>query len=345
MRSASEPCPVTSGEPPSRSRRRTPGRRRTRSRGRRRGSRAPRASAIAASVSGREYALWLVATITTSAPAIASSSAAVGLATTGSWTTTSASSRSSSRISLCDSESRSSSVSRLNARPSTATRRSRSVAEPALDAVDEEQRHGLVDARDGEQHARRVRALLGEREVLAQARPGGEPRHRHPAARIVAVDQLDHVEHVRAVALAVHHQQVGQRERGVAQDVGPDLRQLRLHRRRLHDRRAEAGEQLGRALARGLADPADDARQRADLGHEAVGRDPLRHVRDEHVLADAEAAVLLEVAGHELGRPGRDRRAQHERLARAQQRAADRRARRGCRPCRSRCARARGCRA
>ena len=42
-------------------------------------------------------------------------------ATRGSWTATSASSRSSSRTSLCDSESRSSSVSRLKASPSTAT--------------------------------------------------------------------------------------------------------------------------------------------------------------------------------------------------------------------------------
>ena len=50
------------------------------------------------------------------------------------------------------------------------------VAEPALDALDEEQRHALVDARDGEQHAGRVRALLAEREVLAQAGAGGEAR-------------------------------------------------------------------------------------------------------------------------------------------------------------------------
>ena len=57
-----------------------------------------------------------------------------------------------------------------------------------------------------------------------------------------------------------------------------------------------------RALARGLADAADDARQRADLGHEAVGGDALRHVGDEDVLADAEAALLLQVAGDELGR-------------------------------------------
>ena len=41
----------------------------------------------------------------------------VGVGTCGSWTATSASSRSSRRMSLCDSESRSSSVSALNARP------------------------------------------------------------------------------------------------------------------------------------------------------------------------------------------------------------------------------------
>ena len=90
-----------------------------------------------------------------------------------------------------------------------------------------------------------------------------------------------------------------------------------------------------------LADAADDARQRPDLLQEAVGGDPLRHVRDEHVLADREAALLLQVAGDELGRAGRDRRAQHEQLARAQHAAAGRRAPSGCRPCRSRCAKRR----
>ena len=152
------------------------------------------------------------------------------MATCGSWTATSASSRSSSRMSLCESESRSSSVSALKARPSTATLRPRSEPEPALEALDEEQRHRLVHARDGQQHPRRGRALLGEREVLAQARPGGEARLRHPAARVVAVDQVDDLEDVRAVLLALHHQEVGQREHRVAQDVGPDLRQLGLDR-------------------------------------------------------------------------------------------------------------------
>ena len=67
-----------------------------------------------------------------------------------------------------------------------------------------------------------------------------------------------------------------------------------------------------------LADAADDARQRADLLHEAVGGDPLGHVRDEDVLADPEAALLLQVAGDELGRARRDRRAQHEQVVLAQ---------------------------
>ena len=138
----------------------------------------------------------------------------------------------------------------LEVRPSTATRRSRS--EPPkrrLQALDEKERHGLVNARDGEQHARRARALLGEREVLAQARPRRKPGPRHPAARVIVVDQLDHVEDVRAVLLAVHHQQIGQGELRVAQDVGPDLRELGLHRRRLDDLRAEDLEQLGRTSA------------------------------------------------------------------------------------------------
>ena len=101
-------------------------------------------------------------------------------------------------------------------------------------------------------------------------------------------------------------------------------------------------EQPRRALAGRLADAADDARQRPDLLQEAVGGDPLRHVRDEDVLADREAAVLLEVAGDELGRAGRDGRAQHEQLARRAGAAAGRRAPRGSRPCRSRCARSVG---
>ena len=78
--------------------------------------------------------------------------------------------------SLNESESRRSSESRLKVRPSTATLRSRS--EPprrALEPLDEEQRHRLVHARDGQQHARRARALLGEGEVLAQAGARGQP--------------------------------------------------------------------------------------------------------------------------------------------------------------------------
>ena len=243
--------------------------------------------------------------------------AGVGVATSGSCTATSASSRSSSRISLCDSESRSSSVSRLNASPSTATLRSRS--EPPSRRLTPSTRNSgtlSLHARDGQQHARGVRALLGEREVLAQARPGREPGLRDPAARVVAVDQVDDLEDVRAVALAVHHQQVRERERRVAQDVGPDLRQLGLDRRRSarSARRATSNSARG-ALARALADAADDARQRPDLLQEAVGGDPLGHVGDEHVLADAEAAVLLQVAGHELGRAGGDRRAQDQQVA------------------------------
>src|SRR3712207_7073667 len=51
------------------------------------------------------------------------------------------------------------------------------------------------------------------------------------------------LEDVRPVLLAVHHQQVGQREGRVAQDVGPDLRELGLDGRGLHDRRVEDAEQ------------------------------------------------------------------------------------------------------
>ena len=66
--------------------------------------------------------------------------------------------------------------------------------------------------------------------------------------------------------------------------------------------------------------PADDARQRRDLLEEVVLGDPLRHVRDEQVLADAEAAPLLDVAGHPLGGARRDGRAEDQRVALAQHR-------------------------
>ena len=49
-------------------------------------------------------------------------------------------------------------------------------AEPRLEPLDEEQRHGLVHARDGQQHAGRAGALLREGEVLAQAGAGRQAR-------------------------------------------------------------------------------------------------------------------------------------------------------------------------
>jgi hypothetical protein len=51
-----------------------------------------------------------------------------------------------------------------------------------------------------------------------------------------------------------------------------------------------------------------------------VDGDPLRHVRHVHVLADREAAPLLDVAGDPLGGAGGDGRAQDDRLALAQER-------------------------
>ncbi len=187
-------------------------------------------------------------------------------------------------------------------------------AEPALGPAEEEQGDRLVDPRDREQHARGGRALLGEGEVLAQAGARREPRARDPAPRVVAVDQVDHLEHVRIVLLAVHHQEVRQGEGRVAQDVGPDLGQLGLDRGRLHDRRGEHLEQAGGGLGRAGPDPADDARQAVDLLEEAPGGDPLRRVGDEDLGADRKAAVLAQVAGHEVGRPGRDRRAEDQRV-------------------------------
>ena len=193
-------------------------------------------------------------------------------------------------------------------------------AQPRLEPLDEEQRDRLVHARHGQQHAWRARALLGEGEVLAQAGARRQPGPADAAARVVVVDQVDHVEDVRAVLLALHHQQVRQGELRVAQDVRPDLRELRLHRGGLDDLGAEHLEQLGRLRARSLAHAADDARQRGDLLQEVVLRDPLGHVRDEQLLAHLEAAPLLDVAGHPLGGARRDGRAQDQRVARAQHR-------------------------
>jgi hypothetical protein len=188
-------------------------------------------------------------------------------------------------------------------------------AQAALQTVDDEQRDALVDARDRQQHARGVRALLGEREVLAQAGPRRHARSCHPAPRVVTVDQVDDVEDVRVVAVAVDHQEVRQREGGVAQDVRPDLGQLRLDRGRVADGGAEHLEEPLAALARTVLDAADDARERPDLLEEAVRGDPLRAVGDEDVLAHREATVLLQVARHPFGRAGGNGRAQDDEVA------------------------------
>ncbi len=193
-------------------------------------------------------------------------------------------------------------------------------ADPPLDALDQEQRHRLVDARNREQHAGGVRALLGEGEVLAQAGARGHAGLGDPAPRVVAVDQVDHVEHVGPVALAVHHQQIGQRERGVTQDVRPDLGQLGLHRRGRDDRGAEHREGGRGALGRRVVDAADDAGEGRDLLEEPTGRDPLWGMGHKQVLAHPQPTLLLEIAGDELGGPRRDRRAQDQGLAGAQHR-------------------------
>ena len=106
-------------------------------------------------------------------------SGCVGVRACGSHTATSASSRSSRRISFGDSESRSSSVSRLKVSPSTATLREDSVAEPALDPLDQEQRHRLVDAGDRQQHAGGVRSAPRRRRSPC----AGRCRRSCPASR------------------------------------------------------------------------------------------------------------------------------------------------------------------
>ena len=167
-----------------------------------------------------------------------------------------------------------------------------------------------------------------EREVLPQARPRREARRRHPAARVVAVDQVDDLEDVRVVALAVHHQQVRQRERRVAQDVRPDLRQLGLHRRRLHDR-APRRRRTARRRARPTRAPTPPTMHGSvpisSRNFAAAMRSGTWATNTS--VADREAAVLLQVAGDELRRPRRDRRAQHHQVPRRAAAAAGRPAR------------------
>ena len=113
-------------------------------------------------------------------------------------------------------------------------------------------------------------------------------------------------------------------------------------RRGLDDLGAEHLEQLGGPGARALADAADDAGQRRDLLEEVVLGDPLRHVRDEQVLADPEAAPLLDVAGHPLGGARARRWSAGSATGPRAAPAAGRRSRRGSATCRSRCARSAG---
>ena len=160
-----------------RSRRRTPGRRRTRSRGRRRGSPARAVRAIARERLGRRVrGVVRGDDDDVGAASRPRRSRRVGVATTGSWTATSASSRSSRRISLCESESRSSSVSPLNASPSTATLRSR--RSPSRRLIPSTRNSGTLSLtrETASSMPGALRALLAEREVLAQARAGGEAR-------------------------------------------------------------------------------------------------------------------------------------------------------------------------
>ena len=88
----------------------------------------------------------------------------------------------------------------------------------------------------------------------------------------------------------------------------------------MHDRGAEHREGRGRALGRRLVDAADDAGEGRDLLEEPTGRDPLWGMGHEQVLAHPQPTPLLEIAGDELGGPGRDRRAQDQGLAGAQHR-------------------------
>ena len=100
-------------------------------------------------------------------------------ATCGSWRATCASSRSSRRTSLNESESRRSSESRLKVRPSTATLRSRSEP-PSRDLSPLTRNSGTVSCtrETASSMPGRARALLGEREVLAQAGARGQARRR-----------------------------------------------------------------------------------------------------------------------------------------------------------------------
>ena len=207
---AAQPRGLMRAAPPPRRRRRTPGRCRARSTGRRAGSRGRRARRSSRSASGVEYALWLVATITTSAPVTASSKLEVGVATTGSCTDDvgqlaleQPDQLVRQRVALVVGVA-------LEGQPEHGDAAlAQRAAEPALDR----RRRGTAArsrARARPRAACRARSSAPRRtrSPCAGTCPAVRPGSRHPAARIVAVDQLDDVEDVRAVALAVHHQQV-----------------------------------------------------------------------------------------------------------------------------------------
>ena len=136
-----------------------------------------------------------------------------------------------------------------------------------------------------------MRTFLGEGEVLAQAGAGGQPRHRDAAPGIVVVDQLDHLEDVGPVALAVHHQQVGQ--------VGLDVRERR---------RADRDHDVVRA--RGVGGPVAELQK-------AVAHDPVeqllgaglgeRHPPGAQRLEDRRVVVDPEHADAAVGEAQRQR--------------------------------------
>ena len=224
-----------------RRRRRTPARRPSSSRGPRPGSPARARSAIARSVAGLAELRVVGGHDTASAPATRLARATRSASARAGRARRRRPARARAAGSACARASRARRRCRaLKARPSTATLR-RSASEPSRRLMPSTRNSGTdsLTRETASSMPGRRRALLGEREVLAQAGAGGQAGLGDAAARVVAVDQVDHLEHVRAVALAVHHQQVGQREVRVAQDVRPDLRQLGLHRRGLDDRRAE----------------------------------------------------------------------------------------------------------
>ena len=236
----------------------------------------------------------------------------------------------------------------LKARPSTATLRPSSEPRRRLRPSTRNSGTDSLHARDGQQHARGACERSSEKaKSLRRHVPAVKPGCAHPAARVVAVDEVDDLEHVGAVLLALHHQPVGQREHRVAQDVRPDLGQLGLDGRGL-------ARSARRSTANSLAAASPERSPTPPTMHGSV---PISSKNRPAAIRSGTWATKMSSPDDEArgAWPGSRRRTRSCPGAMVERRtsewpgrrrpAAGRRARRGCRACRSRCATTPACRA